>query len=91
MSRAQKYSETNPLEFTAKQVRDKLWTGLSKPGGRHTQLSLAAAIGISAQYLNDILHGNREPCEKCLDYLALEKVVVYRVKQRAPSEEPKHD
>ena len=87
MSSAQKYRELNPLEFTADQVRKKLWGGLSKPGGRHTQLSLAAAIGISAQYLNDILHGNREPCEKCLDYLALEKVVVYRVKRRAQSEE----
>lgn len=82
MSSAQKYAETNPLEFTAEQVRKKLWLSVaSKPRriGGHTQLSLAAAIGISAQYLNDILHGNREPCEKCLAYLGLEKVVVYRV------------
>jgi hypothetical protein len=86
MSSAEKFRELNPLEFTADQVRKKLWTAIaSKPPrriGGHTQLSLAAAIGISAQYLNDILHGHREPCEKCLQYLGLEKVVVYRIPVR---------
>lgn len=83
MSTARKYVESNPLEFTAEQVRKKLWTGLSsKRPGAHNQLTLAKAIGISPQYLNDILHGNREPCDKCLQWLGLEKVVVYRVTQR---------
>lgn len=71
------------MEYTAKQVRDRLWLGLSsRRVGAHNQLTLAKAIGISAQYLNDILHGKREPCEKCLKYLGLEKVVVYRIPTR---------
>lgn len=72
------------LEFTAEQVRKKLWTGLSSRA--HNQLTLAKAIGISPQYLNDILHGNREPCEKCLQWLGLEKIVVYRVPQHRSGE-----
>jgi hypothetical protein len=70
-------------EFTADQVRKRLW-GFIRVQGPHkrTQLDLSRELGISPQFLNDILHGNREPCEKCLGYLGLEKVVIYRIPKR---------
>ena len=71
-------------EFTAEQVRARLWTGLSsRRPTAHNQLSLAAAIGVSPAYLNDVLHGRREPQGKILEYLGLERVVVYRIPKRA--------
>lgn len=74
------------LEFTAEQVRNKLWTAIGKPP-RHTQPQLARRLGISAQYLHDILHGRREPGESVLEFLGLEKVVIYRIpkKRSAPN------
>jgi hypothetical protein len=76
-------------EFTSEQVRKKLWLAIGR--GRHTQLSLARKLGISAQYLHDILNARREPGESVLGYLGLEKVVVYRIpKQPVPTPaEPK--
>jgi hypothetical protein len=68
-------------EFTADQVRKKLWLAIGPPP-RHTQLSLARKLGISAQFLHDILHSRRDPCEAALEYLGLEKVVIYRIPKR---------
>jgi transcriptional regulator with XRE-family HTH domain len=42
-----------------------------------SQASLAAEIGISPQYLNDILKGRRDPGETVLRYLGLQKRVIY--------------
>lgn len=42
-----------------------------------SQKALAAAIGISAPYLNDILLGKRAPGSKVLDWMGLEKRTVY--------------
>ena len=42
-----------------------------------SQSALAAEIGISPQYLNDILKGRREPGETVLRYLGLQKRVIY--------------
>ncbi|MDF2434507.1 MAG: hypothetical protein JWP44_4138 [Mucilaginibacter sp.] len=67
-------------EFTAKQVRDRLWAVINSR--RHNQLTLAAAIGVSAQFLNDVLHGRKEPTGKVLEYLGLVRVVVYRISKR---------
>jgi hypothetical protein len=74
-------------EFTAKQVRDLLWTKIDPRNrtGRHDQLSLAAAIGVSASFLNDVMHERREPTGKILEYLGLERVVVYRIPKRSSS------
>jgi len=44
------------------------------------QSALAKEIGISAQYLSDVLRGNRNPGKKILDFLGIEKVVIYRRK-----------
>lgn len=71
-------------EFTAEQVRKKLWLAIGKPP-RYDQLSLARKLGISAQYLNDILHGRREPGESVLEYLGLEKIVIYRIPKKCPT------
>jgi transcriptional regulator with XRE-family HTH domain len=73
-------------EFTAEQVRAKLWNGLSsKRVNAHNQQTLAKAIGVSYAFLNDVLHGRREPTGKILEYLGLERVVIYRIPKR-PSE-----
>ena len=42
-----------------------------------SQASLAAEIGISPQYLNDILKGRRDLGETVLRYLGLQKRVIY--------------
>ena len=42
-----------------------------------SQSDLAAEIGISPQYLNDILRGRRDPGETVLRYLGLQKRVIY--------------
>lgn len=49
-----------------------------------TQAALAEEIGISAQYLSQILAGERDPSEKVLDYLNFEKVIMYRPRPAQP-------
>jgi transcriptional regulator with XRE-family HTH domain len=43
-----------------------------------THKALADKIGISPQYLHDILRGNRKPGRKVLAFLKLKAVTVYR-------------
>lgn len=43
-----------------------------------TQKALAQKIGISPQYLADILDGRRAPGKKVLTFLGYEKVICYR-------------
>jgi transcriptional regulator with XRE-family HTH domain len=54
---------------------------LSAPGAK--QADLATQIGISPQYLSEILKGKRNPSKTVLDFLGLEKVVSYQ--ERAPA------
>lgn len=42
-----------------------------------SQKAYAAAIGVSAQYLSEVLAGTRAPGEKILKALGLRKIVVY--------------
>lgn len=42
-----------------------------------SQKALAARLGITAQYLSDVLNGRREPGEAVLKPLGLRKVIVY--------------
>jgi len=44
-----------------------------------THAALAKKIGISPQYLHDILAGRREPGPKVLAFLKIKKVVLYEV------------
>lgn len=45
-----------------------------------SQKAYAQAHKISEQYLSDVLNGRREPGQKILDALGIERVVVYREK-----------
>lgn len=70
-------------ELTSAQVRNLLWDKLKPRIGRpRTQKELAAEIGVSTPFLNDILNGNREPSGKPLKFLGLERVVTYRFRKR---------
>lgn len=48
---------------------------------KSTQRDLAKRIGISPQYLSEILNRGKPPPEKVLDYLGLEEIIVYRPKR----------
>lgn len=45
-----------------------------------TQAALAEEIGISPQYLSEILRFKKPPSDLVLDFLGLEKIVTYRPK-----------
>ena len=47
-----------------------------------TQADLADRIGISPQFLSEILHEKRNPSDTVLNFLGLEKVITYRPKTR---------
>jgi transcriptional regulator with XRE-family HTH domain len=59
-------------------TRDKLIAMLLRIKGKRTQLQLAEELGVSPQYIGDVLAGNREPGKKVLDALKLERVVMYK-------------
>lgn len=63
-------------DFTATHVRQMLRAYMG--ANDLTQTSLAKKIGISTPYLNDILLEKREPQGKVLDWLKLQRVVVYK-------------
>ena len=56
---------------------------LRKMCANRQQADVAAELGVSAQYLNDILQGRRLPGEKVLRPLGLERVVKYRRRDSA--------
>jgi transcriptional regulator with XRE-family HTH domain len=43
-----------------------------------SQAEMAEKIGVSPQYLSDVLNEKRGPGDKILAYLGLEKVITYR-------------
>ena len=46
------------------------------------QVAVAAELGISAQYLSDVLHERRKPGKKILAALGMERVVIYKKAKR---------
>jgi hypothetical protein len=48
--------------------------------GKMTQREFASRLGITPQFLNDIYLRKRDPGEKALATLALERIVLYRSK-----------
>lgn len=46
-----------------------------------SQNAMARAMGISGAYLSDLLNGKREPGEKVLNALGLERVVRYEKRE----------
>jgi hypothetical protein len=57
-------------------VRLMLRTACSDVGGRKY---FAAKVGVSQQYICDVLLGRKEPGKKILQALGLERVVTYRL------------
>lgn len=53
-----------------------------------TQKALAEKLGINQAYLSDILAGRREPADKILTALKMERVVTYRFVDAAHSGQP---
>lgn len=76
------YTESEALYLLRAQVgqvqRGAADKGLGVPAA--TQSEAAGFIGISPQYLSDMLAGKRAIGEKVLQWLGLERVVIYRVK-----------
>ena len=50
---------------------------LEKMSARSSQKEVARTLGISAQYLNDIMHYQRKPGKKILSGLGLRKIILY--------------
>jgi hypothetical protein len=48
--------------------------------GRHIAV-VASELGVSSQYLSDVLRGARDPGPKILVALGLERVITYRKKR----------
>ena len=67
-------------------TKDSLIKILHKMKDRHESWTrLAESLGLSAQYLQDIKDGRREPGKKLLDALGMVKVIDYqKVPNRAP-------
>lgn len=61
--------------MTKDDVLDKLRKAVNRLDG---QRKWAAQAGVSQQYVADVLAGRREPGQKILDGLGLERVVSYR-------------
>ena len=58
--------------------RDDLLTYLRSLIGNGSQLSFAEAIGVSPQYLSDVLNGRRDPGNSILEAIGVERIVTYR-------------
>lgn len=56
-----------------------------KSDGAGSQKALAAQLGVSPQYLGDVLNGKREPGESILEALGLRKVACYAHADKAAS------
>lgn len=54
-------------------TRDDIILLLRKRQGTRTQTELAADIGVSKQYLSDVVLGHRDPGPAILEYLGLVK------------------
>lgn len=66
-------------DLTAKDVRRLLERVIKRAG---SQKATAMEAGCSYAFLNNVLHGRREPSGPLLDALGLERVVIYRAKLR---------
>lgn len=69
------------LYLTAKQVRTLLKARLQDFGkARGQQAKLAEKIGVSPPFISAIMSGDKDPSGAVLDFLGLERVVLYRAK-----------
>lgn len=63
--------------LTEEELIDRLRTVVAQAG---SQKDFAQQHGLSEQYLSDVLRGRREPGQKILEALGVERVVGYREK-----------
>jgi hypothetical protein len=68
---------TEPLDDSTKYDPISLLRGYL---ARCNQATLADEIGVSPQYLSEILRSKKPPSDKVLDFLKLERIVIYRLK-----------
>lgn len=62
-------------------TKDALLNQLERMKEKHqTKVRLAVKLGVSAQYLNDVMAGKREPGDLLLKGMGLERVVSYRTR-----------
>jgi len=59
-------------------TRERLIARLKQMQGTKTQEQFAQELGISRPFLSDIYAGKRDPGEKVLGKLGLEREIVYR-------------
>jgi len=64
--------------------KDTIIEMLRKRQGTGTQADLAKAIGVSSAYLSDVFQGHRRPADKILEFLGIERRVVYRKVEKRP-------
>lgn len=69
--------------MTIDDVRKRLAQACQNSG---SQALWAKDNGLSTAYVNDVLHGRREPGGKLLAALGLERVVLYREQHRRETE-----
>lgn len=64
------------LELTPDQMRMAICAEI---GARwSSQKAFAHGVGVSAGYINDVVHGRREPSGKLLQFMRFERVTIYR-------------
>ena len=61
--------------MNARQVVERLKREVEKAGG---QRAWASVNGLSAAYVNDVLHGRREPADTICKALGLARIVEFR-------------
>jgi hypothetical protein len=64
-------------------LESELLPYIKKRMGSKTQRVFAAELGITPQFLNDLLHGHRSPGPLVLKALKLRKVVTYEFARHA--------
>lgn len=65
--------------LTIENVIDRLRREIEAAG---SQRQFAQKIGVSAAYLNDVMNRKREPGDKILKAINLQKVIVYKAGER---------
>jgi hypothetical protein len=67
--------------MTLEEFRADLRAACAEAG---SQLAWSRQTGVSTPYISDVLSGRREPGQKLLDALDMDKVVDYRRRNRKP-------
>ncbi len=69
--------------ITIDEVRRRLQQQIDLHG---SQTAAARNLGVSLAYLNDVIRGRREPGEKLLTPIGIQKVVIYQEMQVASND-----